>query len=212
MAYQIRFYYSNKFIFIYLFLLCFFSCNNSINNERKANLINKDYRSIVKEAKVYCTTHHLNIDFFILIDLKKHSGLKRFYIWDFNSDIIKDSYLVSHGCGNSFWSLDQTKEQAQISNENNSHCSSIGKYLIGERGYSNWGIHVKYLLHGQDSTNNNALKRAIVFHSWEKVSDEELYPDGTPEGWGCPAISNNAMLQVDKKLRNSKRKVLMWIL
>ena len=54
------------------------------------------------------------------------------------------------------------------------------------------GVKIKYVLHGLDSTNSNALKRYIVFHWWEAVSDDEVYPDGTPEGWGCQTISNNS--------------------
>jgi hypothetical protein len=201
-----------RLIIIVFFSVFWISCQTSVIDEKKFDKLPIDlYVNKATEAKSYCQNHHLNTEWFILIDLKRHSGLKRFYIWDFKTNKITESYLVSHGCGNSFWSFDNTKEQAQTSNENNSHSSSIGKYIIGERGYSDWGIHVKYLLHGQDSTNSNALKRAIVFHSWEKVSDEEVYPDGTPEGWGCPAISNKAMLQMDEKLKNSNRRVLMWI-
>jgi hypothetical protein len=207
-----KYYSINKLIVSFLCVLVVSSCDNSNVTSEKLSIRNKDYSKLAKEAKSYCQNHDLNTEWFILIDLKRHSGLKRFYIWDFKTNKITESYLVSHGCGNSFWSFDQTKEQAQISNENNSHSSSIGKYIIGERGYSDWGIHVKYLLLGQDFTNSNALKRAIVFHSWEKVSDEEVYPDGTAEGWGCPAISNKAMLQMDEKLKNSEKKVLMWIL
>ncbi|WP_317616906.1 murein L,D-transpeptidase catalytic domain-containing protein, partial [Elizabethkingia miricola] len=43
-------------------------------------------------------------------------------------------------------------------------------------------------MHGLEETNSNALKRVIVFHSWDKMSDEEVFPKGSPEGWGCPAF------------------------
>jgi hypothetical protein len=172
----------------------------------------EQYKLKANQAKDFCARNHLNTDFFILIDLNRHSGLKRFYVWDFHQKQIKESYLVSHGCGNSTYASDKTKEKPSFSNENDSHCSSIGKFIIGERGVSDWGINVKYLLHGQDATNNNATKRAIVFHSWEKITDEEIYPKGTIEGWGCPAISNRAMIQMDKLIQHSNKKVLMWII
>ena len=73
------------------------------------------------------------------------------------------------------------------------------------------GIHVKYLLHGLESSNSIALRRDIVLHSWERVSDEEVYPDGTPEGWGCPAVSDNDMRLIDQKLKSLGKKVLMWV-
>jgi len=70
---------------------------------------------------------------------------------------------------------------------------------------------VKYLMHGLEKTNNNALARTVVFHSWEKVSDEEVYPAGTPEGWGCPIISNKNMRTTDSLLKTARKPVLMWI-
>ena len=104
-----------------------------------------------------------------------------------------------------------SKSNPTFSNNPNSCCSALGKYIIGERGVSNWGVRVKYLLHGMEETNSNALKRAIVFHSWERVTDYEVYPSGTPEGWGCPAISNNAFIYIDKKLQQANRRTLLWM-
>jgi len=43
------------------------------------------------------------------------------------------------------------------------------------------------------------------------MSDEEIYPKGSPEGWGCPTVSNNAFKKIDPLLKNSKKPVLMWI-
>lgn len=94
----------------------------------------------------------------------------------------------------------------------NSHCSSIGKYILGERDPSSWGIQDKYLMHDQELTNNNATKRDIVFHSWEKVSGQKVFPTGTPEGWGCPTISNNAMRFVDQMLKLNSKKTTMWMI
>lgn len=37
------------------------------------------------------------------------------------------------------------------------------------------------------------------------MSDEEIYPKGSPEGWGCPTISNNAMKELDPIIQNSKK-------
>lgn len=198
----------------YVVSLCvLIACNPSTEKVETAEELPIDvYRLKSMEAKTYCQKNQLNTDFFILIDLKRHSGLKRFYVWDFKQNEISESYLVSHGCGSNPWKQDQSKDNAQISNENDSHCSSIGKYIIGERGISNWGIKVKYLLHGQEITNNKAIKRAIVLHSWEAITDEEVFPNGTLEGWGCPAISNKAMTEMDKRIKKSSKKVLMWII
>ena len=143
--------------------------------------------------------------------MKVHSGLKRFFVWDFKKDTIFNSYLVGHGCCDNPWSQDYSKNSPQFSNKDGSHCSSVGKYKIGQRGVSDWGVKVKYLLHGLDASNSNAHERAIVFHSWEMISDDEIYPDGCPEGWGCPTISNKSFKIIDPVLKSSKKPVLMWI-
>lgn len=198
------------FIYFIIFSAVFFC-----NFQSTAQTGNKEYhqslRSKAQQALAFCKAKKYNDKFCILIDLGRHSGLNRFFIWDFERNAVSQSYLVSHGCGTMPWSWAWSKEKAALSNEHGSHCSSKGKYRIGKRGYSNWGIHVNYKLHGLESTNNNAHARQIVFHSWEKVADEEVYPRGTPEGWGCPAVSNKALRSIDSKLKGTKAHVLMWI-
>jgi hypothetical protein len=143
--------------------------------------------------------------------MSSHAGKERFLIWDFVNDYITHSFQVSHGCCNSLWSATFTMSNPSFSNLEGSHFSSLGKYKIGGRGVSSWVIKVKYLLHGLDKSNKNALSRQIVLHSWEDVSDYEVYPHITPEGWGCPAIPNNNMSVVDDLLRTAKEPVLKWI-
>jgi hypothetical protein len=43
------------------------------------------------------------------------------------------------------------------------------------------------------------------------VADKEIYPNGTPEGWGCPTISNKNMKIIDPILKSAQKPVLMWI-
>ena len=164
-----------------------------------------------KEALEFCKKKNFNTDFAILIDMSLHSGVKRFFVYDFKENKITQKYLVGHGCGSNQWSSDDSKDSPKFSNEDGSHLSSLGKYKIGERGASSWGVKTKYLMHGLEETNSNAIKRIIVFHSWEMMSDEEVFPNGSPEGWGCPTISNNAFRTVDPLIKNSKKPVLMWI-
>ncbi|MNQ61945.1 hypothetical protein D3C85_762700 [compost metagenome] len=184
----------------------------SISSEKPRSEIKAlDYSEYFKEAKQYCKSNNLNQDKFILIDLGLHSGLKRFFVFDFKKNKVLNSYMVSHGCGDNQWGRTSSKEDVPVSNELDSHCSSIGKYVISDRGVSQWGIKVNYLLRGKEKTNSNAVNRAIVLHSWEAVSNDEVYPEGTPEGWGCPAVSNESMTEVDKILKQNKN-VLMWII
>ncbi|WP_312298010.1 murein L,D-transpeptidase catalytic domain-containing protein [Chryseobacterium sp.] len=164
-----------------------------------------------EEALRFCTSKKFNTDFCILIDMSLHSGINRFFVWDFKTNTISKQYLVGHGCGSNSWSKDQSKSNPGFSNDDGSHLSSLGKYKLEGRGYSDWGINIKYLMHGLEETNSNALKRFIVFHSWDKMSDEETFPEGSPEGWGCPTISNNAMREIDPMIQKSGKPVLMWI-
>lgn len=202
--------------------LLFLNCNQANENISRTILESnktdlkpqKDHKRIAKKAQeafLFCENQKMNTDFCILIDMSIHSGLNRFYIWDFNKKQITNEYLVGHGCGINSWSKTDSKDSPKFSNEDGSHLSSLGKYKIGERGYSQWGIHVKYLLHGLEDTNNNALKRIIVLHSWSEMSNSEVYPEGSPEGWGCPTVSNEAMKIIDEKLKNTNKPVLLWI-
>lgn len=184
--------------------------SETIAEKKPETDINKTKRK-AEEALQFCKSKNFNKDFCILIDMSLHSGVKRFFIWDFKANSISKQYLVGHGCGSNSWSEDDSKDQPKFSNEDGSHLSALGKYKLEGRGYSDWGIHVKYLMHGLEETNNNALKRFIVFHSWNLMSDDEVFPEGSPEGWGCPTISNNAMKEIDPMLQQSKKPVLMWI-
>jgi len=182
-----------------------FSCFSK-KSSSSINLTNK-----AAKALEYCKKNNLNTELCILIDMQVHSGKNRLYIYDFKTDSIISTGLCSHGCGNSLWAGDETKNAPIFSNIPDSHLASLGKYKIGNRGYSNWGINVNYKLHGLESTNSNALSRYIVLHSWEKVENHETFPNGTPEGWGCPAVSNEQMRIIDSILRRSHENVLLWI-
>ncbi|REC43175.1 murein L,D-transpeptidase catalytic domain-containing protein [Chryseobacterium sp. 5_R23647] len=191
--------------------------DNTVSENKKPIESKKPDLDLIKtkkkaeQALVFCKSKKMNTDFCILIDMSLHSGLSRFIIWDFKEQKISNKYLVGHGCGSNSWSSDESKDNPKFSNEDGSHLSALGKYQLGERGRSDWGINVKYLMHGLEKTNNNALKRFIVFHSWDLMSDKEVYPKGSPEGWGCPTISNNAMKELDPIIQNSKKPLLMWI-
>ena len=203
-----------KYSLTYLFLTLLIGCQNPLGKKvelEKPTINIVSTKSKAKEAFDFCKTNNFNVDFCILIDMSLHSGVKRFIVWDLKKNSISNSFLVGHGCCDNPWNSDFSKENPKFSNKDGSHCSSLGKYKIGERAYSNWGVNVKYVLHGLETTNRDALKRVIVFHSWEVVSDEEVYPKGTPEGWGCPAISNNSFKIIDKSLKSSSKPVLMWI-
>ncbi len=185
--------------------------SSSANDEKRPVADSARTRNKAEEALPFCKRKNLSTDFCLLIDMSLHSGVKRLFIWNFEKNKITGEYLVGHGCGQNPWSKDASRERPEFSNEDGSHLSSLGKYKLQERGSSEWGIHVKYLMHGLEETNSNALERFIVFHSWNLMSDAEVFPKGSPEGWGCPTVSNNAMRQIDPMLQKSEKPVLMWI-
>jgi hypothetical protein len=214
-----------KIFQLIFFFILLSACQNEPKNAAVINVFQKEKtEEIIKpkldsiktkkkaqEALAFCKSKKMNDDFCILIDMSLHSGVKRFVVWDFKENEVSGTYLVGHGCGNNSWSSDESKDNPTFSNEDGSHLSSLGKYKLSGRGHSDWGINVKYLMHGLEETNNNALNRFIVFHSWNLMSDNETYPKGSPEGWGCPTISNNAMRKLDPIIQKSQKPVLMWI-
>ena len=155
----------------------------------EAQELPKDYTTQHSIALAYCKAHKMNEDFYFLIDLRLHSGKNRFFVYDFKQK--KNLYVeikLLHGSCDVFSSNPDKFQKAQYSNQVNSHCSAKGKYKIGKRDYSSWGIKVKYWLEGLEESNSNAQKRLIVLHSWEAVSDSEIYPHYSPLSWGCPAV------------------------
>jgi len=196
---------------IMLFLILnLMSCNKDSEAEKdkteKAN-----YKSFHKEAKEFCKAENFNEEYYFLIDLSIHSGKNRFFIYDFKANKVIGENLATHGSCDILEVNDVKWQKAKFNNSDNSHCSSKGKYKIGNRDSSSWGIKVKYWLKGLDKTNNNAEKRVVVLHSWSAVSDTEIYPKYSPLSWGCPAVSDAFMKILDIKLQATKKPVLLWI-
>lgn len=196
----------NLSLFIVL-VISIIACTKEVNHTNLQTRAKK----FAPEALKFCMKNQFNTGFYFLADMSVHSGSKRFIIWDFNKNRIIDSGMVSHGCGSNTWGKDRSAGCPEFSNTPDSHCSSLGKYRIGERGVSQWGIKVKYNLYGLEKSNSNAMKRDIVLHSWDAVPDFTTFPMGTAEGWGCPAVSNNFMKKIDKMISNSEKPVLLWV-
>jgi hypothetical protein len=118
-----------------------------------------------------------------------HSGKNRFLIYDFSAKNVVDRKIVTHGSCNQFEENTEKWEKAKFSTKNESHCLIKGKYKIGNRDYSSWGINVKYWIHGLEKTNNTAVKKVVVLHSWDVVKNKEIYPRYSTLSWGFPAVS-----------------------
>ncbi|MBN4052009.1 murein L,D-transpeptidase catalytic domain family protein [Cytophagaceae bacterium AH-315-L13] len=163
------------------------------------------------EALAFCKKNKMDTNFCILIDMGIHSGKNRLFVWDFKANKVAHKGLCSHGSCNGSNGPGYSYEKAVFRNVSGSYCSSIGKYKIGNRGYSNWGVHINYKLHGLESSNSKAYPRIIVLHSYGFVSNMEVYPEYAITSWGCPMVSNEMMKYIDKKLKKSQLPVLLWV-
>lgn len=164
-----------------------------------------------QEALLFCKANDYNTDFCVLIDMKIHSGNYRMFVYDFVNQKVERKALCAHGCGKG--EKQSTGEQPLFSNREGSLLTSLGKYKIGIRSYSRWGINVHYKLHGLESTNSNAFKRIVVLHSHTPMPAEEISPTHLPMGWsfGCPVTDDATMTYLDTKLKKTAKPVLLWI-
>ena len=160
-------------------------------------------------ALAFCKAKGFDTERCFLVDMKIHSGKNRFFVWDFNENKAVHSGLCCHGSGKG----ESTGSAPVFSNEEGSHCTSLGKYRIGERSHSRYGINIHYKLHGLEPTNSNAYKRIVVLHSFDPVPANEIYPLHLPMGFslGCPVVSNSMMRNLDEYLKQTEKPVLLWI-
>jgi L,D-transpeptidase catalytic domain len=200
-----------KLVIAIILLLCFICCGTKTDKKSKVTTVIIPILPKATEALIFCKKKKFNTDFCFLVDMSIHSGKKRLFLWNFKTQKVENKYMVGHGCGDEAWGEDNTKDAPTFSNTVDSHRSSLGKYKIGERGFSSWGINIKYTMIGLEASNSNAQKQVVVFHSWEDMPQNEVFPAGSPEGWGCPTVANADMKSIDLKLKNSKKPVLMWI-
>ncbi|MFY7729430.1 MAG: murein L,D-transpeptidase catalytic domain-containing protein [Flavobacterium sp.] len=182
-----------------------------VAKEQPAEKPAKDYTAKHREALTFCKQQGFCTDYYFLVDLSVHSGRNRFFVYDFKQQKVVAQNVVTHGACEGFEPNETRYEKAKFGNRVDSHCSELGKFKVGPRDYSSWGIHVKYWLEGLEESNANARERVIVLHSWDAVPDKEIYPDYTPLSWGCPAVSNAFMHTLDERLQATKKPVLLWI-
>ena len=168
------------------------------------------YSTKSQEAFKYAKKHNMDTTVCFLLDMKEHMGKRRFAVWNMQGDTIQREMIVTHGSAGSKGLKVSGPDSPVFSNIPGSYCSSLGKYRVGKRSYSNWGINVHYKLHGLDSTNNNAFRRIVVLHSYAMVSPDEVYPEVPPYSLGCPMVSNEDMTYLDSLLKK-KKDVLMWM-
>ena len=153
----------------------------------------------------YCRKHGYNQKIGVLWDLSLHSGRRRFVVWNFEQDRAEYAFVASHGSG-SKRSLKRSA-YATVSNEPDSHLSSVGHALIAERYIGRYGI--AYRLNGLDHTNSALRPRCVVLHGWEHTPMHPLWPLPTTGSWGCPVLSTHAMHIIDTILQQ-EHSIILW--
>lgn len=158
--------------------------------------------NIIKELVRTKPNYNNEIAFFV--DMEIMSGKNRFFIYDLKKNKIIDQGLVAQGFGSRI----NSEGKSKFSNENNSLCTSLGKYSVG---YSYNGQYGKaYKLYGLDATNSNAELRNIVLHKNVKMPYEE---QDKPIGFsfGCPMVNDIYYSRIEKLIDNSKKNIVLDI-
>jgi hypothetical protein len=195
-----------KTVFVLLFIAGIatgFGCLNA--NSPNANSTKERLETQLKEVKKTIQTHpDFNTETAFFIDMKIHSGKNRFFIYDLKTNKIIDQGLVAHGSG----SETETLGVLKFSNTENSLCTALGNYSIGNSYVGKFGK--SYKLFGLDKTNSNAFKRNIVLHSYFDMPYEEQ-EEYVVNSFGCPMVNEKFYARIQKIIDNSKKKIVLNI-
>ena len=156
-----------------------------------------------RSLQVLAKKEHCSARLGILIDMSIASRKNRFFVVDLQNDSILVAGICAQGQGN-----DVNREEVMFSNKAGSYCTSEGRYKLGAKFEGEYGTG--YRLSGLDSTNSNAYKRDIVFHSYYKVSDQENANEVCRSN-GCPMVSIRIFKATEKLIDAEDKPVLMWI-
>lgn len=157
-----------------------------------------------RNLKTYAARKGFSTDHCFLIDMSLPSGRNRFFIYDLKRDSVVSAGLVAHGSCNTVF-----LRKARFSNTPNCGCSSVGRYKVGYKYKGRFGK--AYKLHGLDSTNSNAFKRAVVLHAYDCIPDREIYPVPACNSLGCPMVSYAFLDKAAKIIDRAKKPVLLWV-
>ncbi len=165
----------------------------------------KKVRTNYLATKNFATKNNYNQDYIFVVDMHIPCYKKRFFLYDARKDSLIATALVAHGIGSETF-----KGNLIFSNIPNSKCSSLGKYAIAESYTGMWGF--SYRLKGLDTTNNKALERAVVLHSYSTIPDEEKGVNPICFSYGCPMVSPNFLQKLKGYISKAKKPILLSII
>lgn len=185
----------------HFFLLFLFIISCSKTQSQQSRVILPETR--ISEIKDFLKGKNYNQEVAVFINFKTHSGKYRYFVYDLKNNKILQKAIVSHGSG----SIISNSSALKFSNKEGSYQSSLGKYEIRESYRGKFGK--SYRLQGLDSTNSNAMQRAIVLHSYYCIPDKE---SANPAclSLGCPMLSKVAFNETAKYIDHSKKPIVLY--
>lgn len=189
-------------IFSFLLISCEVKCQENhsaqyASSEAKISQKIADLKTFLKESDY-------NSDKAFLIDFSIPSSKFRFFVVDLKSGKIIQKGLVAHGDGSEDGKMNGN---LKFSNNDGSHCSSLGKYLVEEKYKGKFGM--SYRLTGLDDSNSNARNRAIILHRLSCVPDVEQ-KDEICLSFGCPMVSDNFFKILEQHIDKSDKKLIIY--
>jgi hypothetical protein len=141
-------------------------------------------------------TRHIKDNLLAIVDFSQPSINKRLYVIDLNTYQLLYNTWVAHG-------MRTGKVKAtSFSNKPSSNKSSLGFYVTGIAYQGSNGYSLK--LQGMErGINDCAMKRGIVIHGADYVSEGFIYSQGyIGRSWGCPAVSPDVSEQLIDLLKD----------
>ena len=182
-----------KYLILYYIILLLICINVFSQNSKYSNTNDQNYEnSIINIATTQLRKYKINNKNIVtIINFNKGINDERLYVVDINKRKIILKTTVSHAFKTgSFKSLLINAEN--FSNTIDSKKSSIGAYLTKDTYYGKYGYSLN--LKGLDSTNSNAEKRRIIFHSNKLMK--------TKWSWGCFATPDKINIKLINIIKN----------
>lgn len=154
----------------------------------------KNYQALKDKANVEAAANPAitgaqvegNKNYVMFIDFSLSSAEERLFVINLSTGNIS-KFLVTHGMGSD---INHNGYAESFSNKDGTHKSSLGLYMSAGVYTGKHGESVR--LHGLSSTNSNALKRSIVMHAADYVSEDIAESQKhIGRSHGCPAMNKN---------------------
>jgi len=167
---------------------------------------NRDAKRNIRKAAglvPWLKKHGYSTELLLVADMDIPMYRKRLWLLNPSTGKIYHHSLMAHGSGGG-----SDLDNASFSNEPGSHCSSKGRYRIGEAYTGRWGR--SFRLHGLDPGNSNAYRRNVVLHYYQYMTSEP----GTQNLYfseGCAMMAKRDFETIEPHIKTSAKPVILWI-